>query len=334
MTKESRASADTNPTPLTVEPDAPHLPSLGAAGGAVAGADTGAIAGSAGLVTGLVAGAGAGGPCGEAVAKRIKPTFEDAYWRELHTGEPYYEPGRSYDDYRPAYELGWSSRALHAMSKEDFDSIEPELAQGWNARHGNSSLPWERARPATRAAWDRAQSAFLCIRDSDDSTASSEREENKQVVDVLNDFLESMRDAEFGFQTCADEVAAANLQQLFYHRAEQCHQAADELVQLIWRFGGTPGEGGVVKHRGWIPIGGTMGADSDLSMLEECERREDAALARYSQALMQSLPHEVQSFVERQVQAARRNHDRVRALRDEARDTPDQGGGHSENVRQ
>jgi hypothetical protein len=82
MNKESRASADTNPTPLTVESGARHLPSLGAAGGEVAGADAGAIAGSAGLISGLVAGDVASGSSGEAVAKRIKPTFEDAYWRE------------------------------------------------------------------------------------------------------------------------------------------------------------------------------------------------------------------------------------------------------------
>ncbi|KWT64272.1 PA2169 family four-helix-bundle protein [Variovorax sp. WDL1] len=222
------------------------------------------------------------------------------------------------------------------MHKDDFDSIEPALAQEWNARRGDSSLPWEQARSAARAAWDRAEGAYFRTGDPDDSSESSEAKENEQVVGVLNELLESTRDAEFGFQACADEVAAANLQQLFYHRAEQCHQAADELVQLIWRFGGTPSEGGTAggaMHRGWIHIKGAMGADSDLAMLEECERREDAALARYSKALAQTLPHEVRSFVERQVQGARRNHDQIRDLRNEARDAPDERGGQAENVR-
>lgn len=141
------------------------------------------------------------------------------------------------------------------------------------------------------------------------------------VVDVLNELLEITRDAEFGFQACADEAAAARLQEVFYHRAEQCHQAADELVQLVWRFGGTPAEGGTAgaaMHLGWGHIKGTASPESDLSMLEECERREDAAVARYREALVQNLPPEVRSFVERQAQCAQRNHDQIRDLRNEA----------------
>ncbi|KWT97012.1 MULTISPECIES: PA2169 family four-helix-bundle protein [unclassified Variovorax] len=141
------------------------------------------------------------------------------------------------------------------------------------------------------------------------------------VVDVLNGLLEITRDAEFGFQACADEAAAARLQEVFYHRAEQCHQAADELVRLIWRFGGTPAEGGTAGatvHLGRAHIKVAAGADSDLSMLEECERREDAAVARYREALAQNLPPDVRSFVERQAQCAQRNHDHMRDLRGEA----------------
>jgi uncharacterized protein (TIGR02284 family) len=142
------------------------------------------------------------------------------------------------------------------------------------------------------------------------------------VIDVLNELLEATRDAEFGFQACADEVTAASLQQVFYQRAEQCHHAADELVQLIWRFGGTPAEGEVgsgAPHRGWAHIKGVAGADSDMSMLEECERREHAAVARCRKALAQNLPPEVRSFVERQAQSAQRNHEQIRDLRNQAR---------------
>lgn len=166
-------------------------------------------------------------------------------------------------------------------------------------------------------------------------TESSEADENEQLVGMLNELLETTRDAEFGFQACADEVAAAKLQQLFYHRAEQCHQAADDLVQLIWRFGGAPAEGGTAggaMPRGWIHIKGPVGTDTDLAMLEECERKEDAALARYGKALAQTLPHEVRSFVERQVQSARRHHDQIRDLRNEARNAPDERGGHAQNL--
>lgn len=60
-----------------------------------------------------------------------------------------------------------------------------------------------------------------------------------------------------------------------------------------------------------------MGADSAVSMLEECERGEDAAVARYRKALKADLPINAKAVVERQAAGAQRNHDQIKALRDE-----------------
>ena len=100
------------------------------------------------------------------------------------------------------------------------------------------------------------------------------------VVDVLNDLIENSRDGEYGFRTCAEEVKSAALKQLFNDRAASCGQAASELAQLILGLGGKPAEGGTASgavHRGWVHVKGMVGANSELSMLEECERGEDAA---------------------------------------------------------
>lgn len=122
------------------------------------------------------------------------------------------------------------------------------------------------------------------------------------LLGLLNDLLEHVREAEFGFQACADEAGDAELQRLFLHRAEQCHQAADELVQLIWRFGGTPADrprahAGAHHHPSLEPSG-------EPSLLDHCERREDAALARYRKGLASGLPADVRQFVERQARYA------------------------------
>ena len=143
-----------------------------------------------------------------------------------------------------------------------------------------------------------------------------------EVVEVLNDLLENSRDGEYGFRTCAEEVKSPELKRLFNDRAAACAQAASELVQLIRTYGGKPAEGGSATgavHRGWVHVKGMVGANSDESMLEECERGEDAAVARYRKALKQNLPADVRSVIERQAQGAQRNHDEVKALRDQAR---------------
>ncbi|EWS57004.1 hypothetical protein X551_00138 [Methylibium sp. T29] len=55
---------------------------------------------------------------------------------------------------------------------------------------------------------------------------------------------------------------------------------------------------------------------SDHALLEECERGEDAALARYRKALKQQLPIDVQQTLGRQLLGVQSNHDQIKALRD------------------
>jgi uncharacterized protein (TIGR02284 family) len=109
---------------------------------------------------------------------------------------------------------------------------------------------------------------------------------------------------------------------LFATRAEGCRQAGEELIQLIRRYGGEPASGGTASgalHRGWVALKGTVGADSELSILESCERGEDTAIARYRKALKENLPADVLEVVQRQADGAQRNHDQIRDLRNAAR---------------
>jgi uncharacterized protein (TIGR02284 family) len=142
------------------------------------------------------------------------------------------------------------------------------------------------------------------------------------VTDVFNDLLENARDGEYGFRACAEQVETSGAKQLFASRAEGCRQAAVELETLIETYGGEPASGGTTAgalHRGWVQLKGSVGADSELSILESCERGEDAAIARYRKALKQSLPADVRAVVQRQADGAQRNHDQIRDLRNAAR---------------
>ena len=56
----------------------------------------------------------------------------------------------------------------------------------------------------------------------------------------------------------------------------------------------------------------------DRAVLQEAERGEDNAVARYRKALKQPLPDHVRQVVERQFQQVQRNHDEVKRLRDSA----------------
>lgn len=108
---------------------------------------TGPVGAAVGAVVGAVAGAVAG-----RMAK-ADPEAEDAYWRDNYTGRPYVESGSSYDDYSPAYRYGVD--AYSRYPNRQFDEVEPELSRDWGTSRGRSSLEWERAKHATRDAWQR-----------------------------------------------------------------------------------------------------------------------------------------------------------------------------------
>ena len=149
---------DTNPDPLTGAPGShPAGTAAGAAAGGLAGAAIGtAAAGPVGTVVGAAIGAVAGGLTGKGVAEAVNPTVEDAYWRDNYSTTSYYDRNRTYDDYAPAYRLGYSSYGRYPS----YDTAERELANDWNRVKGQSRLTWEQAKGASRAAWDRIERAI------------------------------------------------------------------------------------------------------------------------------------------------------------------------------
>lgn len=147
---------------------------------------------------------------------------------------------------------------------------------------------------------------------------------NDDIVDTLNDLIETCKDGEYGFDACASHTQNSELRTLFQQRAAECRMAAAELQPYVTQYGGQPDQGGSASgavHRGWVAVRGSLSGYSDKAMLEECERGEDAALARYRKALRQDLPEPLLAVVQRQEQGVQRNHDEVKALRDGARST-------------
>jgi hypothetical protein len=130
---------------------------LGAAGGGITGAAIGAAAGPVGAAVGAIAGAIIGGMAGKDIAESYDPTAEDAYWREAFRARPYVRPEDSYERFQPAYRHGWESRIEH--DGRTFEEVEPELRQRWMT--AAPDLTWDKARFASRDAWDRMEAAAL-----------------------------------------------------------------------------------------------------------------------------------------------------------------------------
>ena len=139
---------------------------------------------------------------------------------------------------------------------------------------------------------------------------------------MLNDLIETSKDGENGFRSAAEDAKSAELKATFLRRAEDCAKGASELQQLVSRMGGNPEQGGSVAgamHRGWMDLKAKVTHRDDLAILEECERGEDVAKAKYRKALDAPLPDDVRAVVQRQYDGVVSNHDAVRDLRDRYR---------------
>ncbi len=148
---------------------------------------------------------------------------------------------------------------------------------------------------------------------------------NEAIVDTLNDLIETCKDGQFGFEACAEHTQSTELRNLFTLRSKECQQAAAELQPLVLQFGGKPDKGGTTTgalHRGWVAVRGSLAGYSDQSMLDECERGEDAALARYRKALKEEgLIEPIRAVIARQELGVQRNHDQIKLLRDRLKAT-------------
>ena len=146
--------------------------------------------------------------------------------------------------------------------------------------------------------------------------------DNEDVIDALQDLAECCKDGEYGFRACAEQAKRGDLKSLFLQRADDCRGAAQELNEQIRLLGGNDTDHGSAAgavHRGWVAVKATLSTYDDKAVLEEAERGEDNAKARYTKALKQPLPAGVKLIVERQMQGVQRNHDQIKMLRDQAR---------------
>ncbi|NOT47603.1 MAG: PA2169 family four-helix-bundle protein [Acidobacteria bacterium] len=144
---------------------------------------------------------------------------------------------------------------------------------------------------------------------------------NDDVISTLNGLIETCKDGQEGFTSAAEGIERSDLKSLFYEFGQQRSQFAGELQTLVQSLGGDPENSGSVAgslHRGWINIKSVVTGKDEGSILNECERGEDAAKAAYKSALETALPAHVQDTVQSQYTAVQSAHDRIKALRDAA----------------
>jgi uncharacterized protein (TIGR02284 family) len=142
-----------------------------------------------------------------------------------------------------------------------------------------------------------------------------------RVISTLNKLLETTKDGEQGFRTCAGAVNDPGLKKVFEDAAKRCDEGAAELRARILSLGKEPASSGTASgalHRAWTNIKSSITGMDEYEVLTECERGEDVAKSAYEKALNEDLPMDIKTLVQRQYEGVKANHDRIRQLRNQA----------------
>lgn len=148
MRGRSGAGRGSDQDPITAAPGShPVGVGLGVTGGAIAGP----IVAPVGLVPGGIAGALGG----SVVAEKIDPTAEDAYWKANYSKKKYVDRDAPYLTYQPAYRTGYAGRIRYPG--RTFEEVQAVLESDYQRSKGSETLSWDKAKVATRDAWERVE---------------------------------------------------------------------------------------------------------------------------------------------------------------------------------
>jgi hypothetical protein len=130
---------------------------VGGISGVLTGAAIGSLGGPIGTIIGGIAGAVSGWWAGRAIS--------EAAYHATHDDEEHYRTGhaapagaaRSYDDVRPAYQVGHLAGRNPDYAGRTFEEVEPDLRHGWSAHVSARHGPWDEAREYARMAFERSR---------------------------------------------------------------------------------------------------------------------------------------------------------------------------------
>jgi uncharacterized protein (TIGR02284 family) len=146
---------------------------------------------------------------------------------------------------------------------------------------------------------------------------------SEKSIEVLNDLIEINNDRIDGFNRASKDLGEgdADLKAVFEKFASDSRQNVQELSAAVGQAGGEVETGNTALgtiHRGWLEVKATFSGHDRKSVLEECERGEDAIKKAYREALSpdSGLSAQNSQLVAQQQLIINEGHNSIKALRD------------------
>ncbi|MBE9586120.1 PA2169 family four-helix-bundle protein [Mucilaginibacter sp. JRF] len=146
----------------------------------------------------------------------------------------------------------------------------------------------------------------------------------EKSVEILNDLIQINNDRINGFEHASKQLSAddQDLRNLFTLFAKDSRTNVQELIAAVALMGEKPDIGNTVTgtlHRTWLDVKATFTGHNRKSILQECERGEDAIKKAYRDALAENAyPDDIAAVLADQQAKVNEGHDKIKALRDSA----------------
>ena len=144
---------------------------------------------------------------------------------------------------------------------------------------------------------------------------------NKINNEVLNDLVQINNDRIEGYKKAMDQlkVEDEDLKIIFAELARESSRNKNELIQEIQVSGETPKSGTTTSgklYRVWMDISNIFTGNDRESVLDNCERGEDAARDAYHAAInIEGISSPIRAIIENQLINLQESNNRLKALR-------------------
>lgn len=161
---------------------------VGGVGGVLAGAAIGSFAGPIGTVIGGIAGAVGGWWAGREIADAAQSysPADDTFYRDHYESSDRRLADRSYDEVRPAYQLGHIAGQNPEYAGRSFESVEPDLRRGWDSSTSEAHGTWDQVRGYARDAYTRSLGLHSEPRHLSTEQGAAAEEADKRIDETMD----------------------------------------------------------------------------------------------------------------------------------------------------
>lgn len=173
---------------------------VGGVSGVVTGAAIGSVGGPIGTVIGAIAGGVGGWWAGRTVSEAASrfTDHDDNNYRQAYESRSDRLADRSYEDVRPAYQIGHIASENPDYNGKSFESIESDLQHGWGndlrSKHGD----WATVRPYAEEAYasrNSASGSSVTAREAMNSSVNSGEDLADRAADTTRNVANKAIDA-------------------------------------------------------------------------------------------------------------------------------------------